>query len=274
MPSEPKGPPVASESWIETKKDDGKSDAVGILQLIASLVGSLAWPLVILYLATMLSGPIGRLIDRSNSITAKVPGGEFSVAQVAASAAAVGAAAGAAAADSSKGNTLTQQEVQKISKQAVKNISDIFGARSDNLRPLNQGKILWVDDTPTNNTLLVRSFQDLDIQVTQATSTDQAKDLLQKNSYDIVISDMGRPPDNEAGITLLKWMQERQLKTPVVIYAGSWAAANVGREKDIGALQITNDPSVVYHLALRVIQGDLASSTADTSSTPAGMQDK
>jgi DNA-binding NtrC family response regulator len=157
-------------------------------------------------------------------------------------------------------------------QQVVQNISGVFATRQGDLKALNQGRILWVDDHPENNTALINAFKELGIQVILTTSTEQAEELLAQSQFDVVISDMGRPPDDEAGKTLLKWMQSRALKTPVIIYAGSWAAENLGKEKEIGALKITNDPSAVYHLALRAIQGDVSASMTDAS--PAGVPNK
>jgi CheY-like chemotaxis protein len=249
MSDEPRGPTDGA------KKDTANNVVLGILQIIVSLIGALAWPLAVIYLVGVFSGPIGRLIDRSNSATVEVPGGgKVSLAAVAASAAAVGAAA-------------SKQDIS--AQQAVQNISGGFVSQTGDVKPLNQGKILWVDDNPDNNTLLINAFKQLGIQVTLALSTEQAEALLGQSQFDVVISDMDRPPDHEAGETLLKWMQARALKTPVIIYAAQWAAANAGRESEIGALKITNDPSVVYHLALRAIQGGVSASMTDAS--PGGM---
>lgn len=250
MSDQPKGPADGP------KNDPANGRFLGILQIIVSLISALAWPLAVLYLVGVFSGPIGRLIDRSNSATVEVPGGgKVSLAAVAASAAAAGAAA-------------SKQDIS--AQQAVSNISNVFVGQTGDLKPLNQGKILWVDDNPDNNTLLINSFRQLGIQVTLALSTEQAEGLLGQSQFDVVISDMDRPPDHEAGKTLLQWMQARGLKTPVIIYAAQWAAANAGKESEIGALKITNDPSVVYHLALRAIQGQSSPSIINDSQAGGG----
>src|SRR4051812_34550064 len=112
---------------------------------IASIVQTTAWPLLVLYMFISFHEPAAKFIERATRACVKVPGGgELTLEQVAASAAAVGTAAG---------------KQNEASQRVVDNISQIF--KENKGRPLNDGRILWVDDNPSNNIILINSLQEL-----------------------------------------------------------------------------------------------------------------
>lgn len=63
--------------------------------------------------------------------------------------------------------------------------------------------ILWVDDTPRNNSYLVKILRHRGMMIDLAISTHEALERLRTKSYDIVISDMSRPEGMTAGLDLL-----------------------------------------------------------------------
>lgn len=63
--------------------------------------------------------------------------------------------------------------------------------------------MLWVDDHPENNRNEQRAFEALGMRFTLSKSTDDALDQLSRRTYELIISDMGRGPDPQAGYTLL-----------------------------------------------------------------------
>lgn len=70
---------------------------------------------------------------------------------------------------------------------------------------------LWVDDNPRNNASLEQSFETLlNIDIDQSLSTEDAVQrlTLKPGKYSFVISDIGRPPDLEAGFDLLSKIQD------------------------------------------------------------------
>jgi CheY-like chemotaxis protein len=81
--------------------------------------------------------------------------------------------------------------------------------------------ILWVDDNPANNELAVRALRKLQLDIEQATSTDQGLAAMQRRHFDLVISDMGRGTDMRAGYGLLSAIRARGIDVPFVIFAGS-----------------------------------------------------
>ncbi|GAA1506522.1 hypothetical protein GCM10009677_43790 [Sphaerisporangium rubeum] len=84
---------------------------------------------------------------------------------------------------------------------------------------LKGGRILWVDDLPVNNVYLTEVFRELGMKVDQVTSTDEALSQLNRASYDVVISDVNRGTDGQAGIKMLQEFRDRGIDLPVLIHA-------------------------------------------------------
>jgi TIR domain len=109
-------------------------------------------------------------------------------------------------------NTTLDSNLESLSRQIESegNEKDNFPRRS----------ILWVDDRPGNNVLERQSLRQYGFEFDLAQSTLEALDSLRGRRFDLIISDMGRPPDPRAGYTLLdafagKATTRRILFTPV-----------------------------------------------------------
>jgi CheY-like chemotaxis protein len=84
-------------------------------------------------------------------------------------------------------------------------------------------RVLWVDDHPENNELEIRALNRLGVQVETVASNEEAEQAVRRNSYDLIISDIGRdePEEPKAGLEL-----PRKLATvtahpfPIVYYTG------------------------------------------------------
>ena len=100
-------------------------------------------------------------------------------------------------------NTQTQQSDSKQAadpaktKETVERINQLVSPKT--FKQIGGVSVLWVDDRPANNIYEQQALEALGIQFTVATSTANALSLLSHNKYDVVISDMGRPPDTQAG---------------------------------------------------------------------------
>ncbi len=81
--------------------------------------------------------------------------------------------------------------------------------------------ILWVDDNPANNELGVRALRKLQLDVEQATSTEQGLAAMDRRHFDLVVSDMGRGDNMRAGYELLSAIRARGMTVPFLIFAGS-----------------------------------------------------
>lgn len=104
-------------------------------------------------------------------------------------------------------------------------------------------KILWVDDRPNNNIFERRAMQPYGVEFELAKSTGEALAMIGKKKFDAIISDMGRPPDMEAGYTLLDVLRKSGNLTPYFIYAGSDSAQHLRLALSKGAQGSTNLPN-------------------------------
>ncbi|WP_405781128.1 response regulator [Streptomyces sp. NBC_00859] len=116
---------------------------------------------------------------------------------------------------------------------------------------LRGGRILWVDDHPENNTTLTRLFRSVGMAVDTARSTAEALAALRRQSYDVILSDMGRADDPQAGITMLRELERRNIDLPVVIHA-----AHVDQERGVDrrAFAATASPVEVVHYVIDLME--------------------
>src|SRR5262249_49947395 len=113
-------------------------------------------------------------------------------------------------------------------------------------------RILWVDDNPSSIALEVQGFEALGAVVTKRQDTDGALKVLSER-FDLVISDMGRPPDMHAGHTLLAKMREKKIRTPFLIYSSEKRPEHVREASKLGAQGTTNDPEELLDMALSLV---------------------
>jgi CheY-like chemotaxis protein len=101
-------------------------------------------------------------------------------------------------------------------------------------------QILWVDDRPDNNVPERRAMAAYNIEFELALSTAEALSKLQQAGFDAIISNMGRPPDPQAGYTLLDALRKSGDLTPFFIYAGSGDPEHTRQALSRGAQGSTN----------------------------------
>jgi CheY-like chemotaxis protein len=165
------------------------------------------------------------------------------------------------------GTELTVSEVSEQSRTLLADLQDQIlnlkrglpvasGKEQDTTRVISAAtrvsSILWVDDNPKNNSFLVERLSKLGIKVTQVLSTSDATSLLQSQSFDRIISDMGRLEgvryNNSAGLDLLRWLRENDIKTPIAFYCSSSAVARFGTEAArLGGVGTTSSPTELLH---------------------------
>jgi len=128
-------------------------------------------------------------------------------------------------------------------RTTVKGLAEITATRGPQ-------QILWVDNTPEGNVRERDLMTTMDMTVTTCLSTDDALGLLERpeSQFDVVISNMARPPDNQAGYTLLKKMRARGDTTPFIVYSSSDKPEHDQLAKSHGALGSTNRPQQLLTL--------------------------
>jgi len=219
----------------------------GLIYAIASLISAVAWPVVIAVLLLRFGPPLGRfLASRGDSFFTRLD-------KVALQAAGVRISAEAATAELTSAAVAASRMQVGGEPVNVKEIAATVG-RAAKVTATRIAKILWVDDRPSNNLREQSALLSLGMRVELAMSTEEALTALEKKSFDVVISDMGRPPDAQAGYTLLKAMRERGDLTPFVIYAGSNASEHKQLARERGALGSTNSPQELLDLVLRAVE--------------------
>lgn len=121
-------------------------------------------------------------------------------------------------------------------------------------------RILWVDDKPDNNLQHREVFSSFGVQFVIAKTTGEAKKSLDSaNSFDLIISNMGRQPnENEAdnpreGLVFLKFLEDKNIKTPKIIYTKPANVENYSDEVNKLHASITQGYTGLFKEILRNI---------------------
>jgi len=112
-------------------------------------------------------------------------------------------------------------------------------------------RVLWVDDQPSNNFYERLGLAQLGLIVDVAEPTEQALSSARYLRPDVIVSDMARNGEQDAGLQLLAALRAEGINTPVIFYVGEVIAA---RGVPAGAFGITDLPDEVLHLILDVIE--------------------
>ena len=121
--------------------------------------------------------------------------------------------------------------------------------------PRRAARVLWVDDRPANNERERKWLRPHGIVFDCVVSTDEAREQLAQESYDLVITDLGREGSSDrsasAGAAFLEQPILRDGGPPVIVYAGRWAVAQRAELVRKGAIDVMNDRE---HLLVTVLQ--------------------
>jgi CheY-like chemotaxis protein len=218
--------------------------AIRLVSAIGNFVGVLVWPVVVVFLVIRFRGPLSDFFSNVGEFSFKGLGLEAFARRRVEAAAAMGAAIATKAGDARQASS--PSDVADALAVAVPN------TRSQ--RRLQGRLVLWVDDQPANNRYERQALEALDVRTVISTSTDDALDQIRHHRFDLIISDMGRPPDPQAGYTLLESSRSEGDNTPFIIYAGSRSPAHVEEARRRGALGTTNSPDEL----IRMVTGALA----------------
>jgi CheY-like chemotaxis protein len=217
---------------------------VSLIKAIADLLSVLVWPVLVLIVLVKFGSSITAFLTDLGEFSVKAPGVEASARRRQ-----VEAAANLAAAEVSRSRNPTDAAAIDPPPDLGTLADSLPGVRQQ--RRLAESRVLWVDDRPTNNVYERRALEALDIRVDVSTSTDDALVRQTEGRYDLIISDMSRPPDQRAGYTLLDALRATGDRTPYVIYASSRSPEHVSEARDHGALGCTNRPQELVDYVLR-----------------------
>lgn len=183
---------------------------------LLTALASLAWPIVFAVTLFVLYEPIKSLIDsaRGRKFSIKVAGNELTMEEA-----------------SEQQRVIVadiQLKLAELEKRLASNSRESLSIASAPAG--NTKRILWVDDNPKNNSFLVASLEERGVKVDIALSTWDGVEKFKSGQYDIVISDMGRPEGEKAGIDLAKKIRSLNPNIPLYIFCGGWAARNLKDE--------------------------------------------
>lgn len=141
------------------------------------------------------------------------------------------------AAAKDRGLTLGNGDLGRAVRRLIASRSIVEGAR-----------LLWVDDIPAGIVKESRLLEDAGALITRALSSIEAFDKLDRQNFDLVISDIKRGEEPEAGITFANDLSQRPNAPPLIFYVGNVQPTPVQH-----AFGITARPDVLLHLVLDVL---------------------
>lgn len=144
--------------------------------------------------------------------------------------------------------TTSETDIQKIVDAVRKSLPANLQEKND-----WRNHVLWVDDRPDNNIYERRAFESVGLRFTLALCTNEALDLLKRNKYVAIISDMGRREGNREGYVLLDAIRSQGNQTPFIIYTGSNLPEHKQEAYEHGGQGSTNNPQELFQIVMKAI---------------------
>ncbi|MBR0735409.1 TIR domain-containing protein [Bradyrhizobium liaoningense] len=151
------------------------------------------------------------------------------------------------------GAPTTASEGHKVA--AFSHASNVIRSEEPQKKSTKLKRVLWVDDRPDNNVYERRAMEAYNVEFELAETTGEALAKLRKTQFDAIISDMGRPPDAQAGYTLLNSLRSSGNLTPFFIYAGSNSPEHLRLALSKGAQGSTNRANILINEVLTSLNG-------------------
>jgi len=135
----------------------------------------------------------------------------------------------------------------KTEEEEAEEDSDVFNLKSKT--------VLWVDDNPINNESTMKILEQAGVKFYLALDTESAIERLNKQKFDLIISDMAREKNYSAGIDLLKELKQKGIFTPTIIYSSKQSIDKFGHEAlALGAIALTSGVTRLLNVAQRVLR--------------------
>jgi len=208
-------------------------------------VGTILWPLIILFIIIRFSPTIESIIEsaKSREFTLKIGGQELTMEEV----------------NEQQRNLIADLQAQVVEIQKVISprgitevgiLEDEYKEADEKMEETSPASILWVDDNPKNNSYFVQQLSDSGIRVDIALSTEDGIKRLERNKYRMIISDMGRQEgsvyNQSAGLDLLEEIRKVDSEIPFVIYCSKRRASETkSRANELGANAVLSSPTAL-----------------------------
>jgi CheY-like chemotaxis protein len=219
---------------------------IKLLDVTAKLLGVLVWPAVLVFVLIHFGSALREFIASMGEFSLKGVGFAASAKRKAEATAAL-----TAAAISHPEAGAAPEAIARDARSAAQVVAEIVTPRM--IRRAGAAIVLWVDDQFGNNVHERQALEALGVILILATSTGEALETLKRHSVDAIISDMDRPPDSQAGYTLLDKLRACGNQTPFIIYAGSRAPEHRAEARRRGAAGCTNRPDELFEMVLSVL---------------------
>ena len=208
------------------------------VQKIIQSLASLLWPIIVVIIILRFRPAITAIVEsaKSRKFTLKIGGQEPTMEE----------------ANQTQQKLITdlQSQVAEIQKRLdAANPQSVTAAPTPPIQ--NVKALLWVDDSPKNNSYFIEHLSELGVKVDTAESTAQAARLFDSRRYDYVISDMGRREgltyNGSAGLDLLKLVRARNATVPFVFFSSQRALDTYGQQAlALGASGITSSSTRLF----------------------------
>jgi CheY-like chemotaxis protein len=147
-----------------------------------------------------------------------------------------------------------KEDKELLRKQKEETFELVLNAVSKKMLDGSKNKILWVDDNHNNNIWERKFFESIGITFDiSATNTDQAIELLKKNDYVAIISDMGRKEGENEGYVLLEKVRDMCETIPFFVYTGYSSTEDLRKILQKGGQGITHLPDALYKMVMERI---------------------
>ncbi len=213
---------------------------IKLLDAITKLLSVFVWPGIFLFILIQFGSDLREFFKNLSEFSLKGAGFEASMKRRQTEAAA--ALAVAASQRSTEG--ATPEGAANVFAEAV---------TPQIIKQAGRSTVLWVDDNPKNNFYERLALKALGVSFVLALSTQEALDQIKRQCFDAIISDMGRPPDSQAGYTLLDQLRSDGDRTPFIIYASSRSPEHIAESRRRGAVGCTNRPDELFKMVLSTL---------------------
>lgn len=217
-----------------------------LLEAVAVLLQALVWPVIVVVLLIYFGDAIRTFLSELGRVTLRAGGVDVTATRQGE----MKAAALVGAATARKGSAETEEVTDAESAQDIA-VGLMRTVSADARERLTDVGVLWVDDEPANNVVEREALRALGVRVATSRSTDDAIAKLDADGYDLLITDMGRPGDDEAGYTLLERLRETGHDVPGIVYTHRDMDRETARSR--GAFGVAADPPELFTLALQAV---------------------
>lgn len=239
-------------------------DATRLLEAVTKFIGVLIWPAVTVFILVRFGPALREFVASLGEFSLKSGGFEASAKRKQADAAAAltaaivskrkqadAAAALTAAVVSRPQPGATPDTIARDARTALDIVAQVATPRA--IQRVGKSVVLWVDDKPENDIHERQALEALGVSFVLALSTDEALENFKRQTFDAIISDMARPPDSQAGYTLLDKLRASGDRTPFIIYAGSSAPEHRTEARGKGALGCTHRADELFDMVISAI---------------------